>query len=105
MTLDAETNPDLFWAIRGGGGGTLSYSLILHWSRLSIIGNWAIITSVIVKAFPNTRLVSGVVTFSTLPSSAINSTGVSENTFWEGMKAYWETVIPIVDAGGLGYAH
>ncbi|KAF1850545.1 FAD-binding domain-containing protein [Cucurbitaria berberidis CBS 394.84] len=79
-------NEDLFWAFRGGGGGT-----------------FGIITSVVVKAFPNTPLVSGSIRFSTTPTRGTNATAISHETFWAGMKAYWEFGTAICDAGGLGY--
>ncbi|KAF2849786.1 FAD-binding domain-containing protein, partial [Plenodomus tracheiphilus IPT5] len=79
-------NEDLFWAFRGGGGGT-----------------FGIITSVIVRAFPQTSLVSSSIRFSTTPSPG-SSTSISTETFWAGMKAYWEFSPQICDAGGLGYS-
>ncbi|KAH7072254.1 FAD/FMN-containing isoamyl alcohol oxidase-like protein MreA [Paraphoma chrysanthemicola] len=78
-------NEDLFWAFRGGGGGT-----------------FGVITSVVVKAFPSTPLVSGSIRFSTTPPRGSN-TSISTETFWAGMHAYWEYAIAICDAGGLGY--
>ncbi|ORY18534.1 hypothetical protein BCR34DRAFT_473261 [Clohesyomyces aquaticus] len=84
---DAETNGDLFWAFRGGGGG-----------------NYGIITSVIVKAFPPTPMTQSRIMFSTIPSSATsNSTAPSVEAFWKGVKAYWDFCIALCDAKGLGY--
>ncbi|KAH9870938.1 hypothetical protein J1614_006510, partial [Plenodomus biglobosus] len=78
-------NEDLFWAFRGGGGGT-----------------FGILTSVVVRAFPSTSIISSSIRFSTTPSSGSN-TSISTETFWAGMKAYWEFSTQICDAGGLGY--
>lgn len=68
-----------------------------------VLGTYGIITSVVVKAFPNIPLVSGSIRFSTKPPRGTNSTAISSETFWAGMKAYWEFGTAICDAGGLGY--
>ncbi|KAI4694177.1 uncharacterized protein J4E84_002759 [Alternaria hordeiaustralica] len=80
-------NADLFWAFRGGGGGT-----------------FGVITSVVVKAFPTTSITSGSVRFSTTPDRGSSAPPISTETFWAGMRAYWEFSIAICDAGGLGYS-
>ncbi|KAH3971739.1 hypothetical protein HBH70_139220 [Parastagonospora nodorum] len=79
-------NEDLFWAFRGGGGGT-----------------FGIVTSVVVKAFPKTPVVTGNIRFSTQPDRGSNNS-ISTETFWAGMKAYWTQATSICDAGGLGYS-
>ncbi|KAL1795593.1 hypothetical protein ACET3X_005817 [Alternaria dauci] len=79
-------NADLFWAFRGGGGGT-----------------FGIITSVVVKAFPPTPLASTSIRFSTTPDRGSNAPPISTETFWAGMRTYWEFSVTICDAGGLGY--
>ncbi|KAF2818466.1 FAD-binding domain-containing protein [Ophiobolus disseminans] len=78
-------NADLFWAFRGGGGGT-----------------YGVVTSATVRAFPNTRMASSSIRFSTTPPRGSNTT-ISTATFWAGMKAYWDFAVAICDAGGLGY--
>ncbi|KAF2713178.1 FAD-binding domain-containing protein, partial [Pleomassaria siparia CBS 279.74] len=85
VTLDGETGKDLFWAFRGGGGGT-----------------FGVITSMVVKVFPRTSIASSSITFSTLPSRD-SITGLSVETFWAGVKAYFGYCIAICDAGGIGY--
>ncbi|KAH7371155.1 hypothetical protein BKA66DRAFT_424670, partial [Pyrenochaeta sp. MPI-SDFR-AT-0127] len=91
MVVEAHEgqNADLFWAFRGGGGG--------------ITGTYGIITSVVIKAFPDTPRVSGSIRFSTTPTRGSNASAISVDTFWAGMKAYWEFGPAICDAGGLGY--
>ncbi|KAF2472977.1 FAD-binding domain-containing protein [Lindgomyces ingoldianus] len=87
VNADAEENEDLYWAFRGGGGGT-----------------YGIITSIVVKAFPVTPVASGSIAFSTVANPAIkNSTAVPVETFWKGVKEYWAYCIALCDAGGLGY--
>ncbi|KAF2747859.1 FAD-binding domain-containing protein [Sporormia fimetaria CBS 119925] len=86
VTVSETENTDLFWALRGGGGGT-----------------FGVITSVVVKAFPQTPLQRGSIVFSTLPPTGSNETGISLDTFWEGMRLHWAFGKKIVDAGGLGY--
>ncbi|KAF2193092.1 FAD binding domain-containing protein [Zopfia rhizophila CBS 207.26] len=87
VTVDAEENPDLFWAFRGGGGGT-----------------FGVITSVVVLAFKQTPVATGGIRFSTVVDPTIqNSIAVSVDTFWKGVKEYWAYCVAICDAGGLGY--
>ncbi|KAH7385199.1 hypothetical protein DE146DRAFT_680857 [Phaeosphaeria sp. MPI-PUGE-AT-0046c] len=78
-------NDDLFWAFRGGGGGT-----------------FGILTSVTVKAYPPIALVTSSIGFSTTPTRGSNTT-ISTETFWKGMQIYWKHSLTICDAGGLGY--
>ncbi|KAF2265995.1 FAD binding domain-containing protein [Lojkania enalia] len=85
VTASPKENQDLFWAFRGGGGG-----------------NYGIITSVIVKAWSTPRSATGTITFSTLPDPGSN-TSISTDTFWAGIREYFAFLVPITDAGGLGY--
>lgn len=113
VTADKETNEDLFWAFRGGGGGTsltFNYSFTMfnpNTLRVNSIdkwtGNYGIITSVVIRTFPQTPLSSSSISFSTLPRANQPTTGLSPATFWEGVKAYWDFCIAICDEGGLGY--
>ena len=75
ITVDAETNPYLFWALRGGGGGT-----------------FGVVTSVIIRVHPKVPVTTSVFSFST-------SDQVSAKAFWEGIRAYYEMFIPFTDAG------
>ncbi|KAK4209641.1 6-hydroxy-D-nicotine oxidase [Rhypophila decipiens] len=75
VTASPEENPDLFWALRGGGGAT-----------------YGVVTSVITRVHPKTPVVTSQFTFST-------SANVSTETFWEGLRSYFEHFIPFTDAG------
>ncbi|KAF2870573.1 hypothetical protein BDV95DRAFT_545515 [Massariosphaeria phaeospora] len=85
VTADAEENPDLYWAFRGGGPGT-----------------YGIVTSIIVKAFPTTPITSSSISFSTVPTRP-NATAISIETFWAGLREYWRFTPKISEAGGIGY--
>ncbi|KAF2639706.1 FAD/FMN-containing isoamyl alcohol oxidase-like protein MreA [Massarina eburnea CBS 473.64] len=86
VTADAQTNEDLYWAFRGGGGG-----------------NFGIVTSMVIATFPQTPLTSSSITFSTVPITGQATSNLTADVFWEGMKAYWDFCIPFCDAGGFGY--
>lgn len=69
-------NPDLYWALSGGGGGT-----------------YGIVLSMTVKAYAD------------MPTSASNLTFtnqvVSQDAYYEVVGTFHEAPIPIVDAGGV----
>lgn len=67
VTANKDTNPDLFWALRGGGGGT-----------------FGIVTSVIVKVFDDMPVTAASWKFSTSPN-------VTDEAFSAGFRAYLET--------------
>ncbi|KAG9231267.1 hypothetical protein BJ875DRAFT_383355 [Amylocarpus encephaloides] len=79
IRTDADTEPDLFWAVRGGGGG-----------------NWGIVTSITVKAYPLTPYSSSSIAFT-------SADAVSNEAFWAAVKATWRFGPKITDAGGIGY--
>ncbi|KAH7008310.1 hypothetical protein EDB80DRAFT_433821 [Ilyonectria destructans] len=68
ITASEQSNPDLFWALRGGGGGT-----------------YGVVTSAIVKAHPKINAVSSM-TFS-LTSGTGN---VTDAMFWKAVHSYWK---------------
>ncbi|PVI08727.1 FAD-binding domain-containing protein [Periconia macrospinosa] len=84
VTADPDTNQDLYWAFRGGGGG-----------------NFGIVTSMVIAAFPQTPLASSSISFSTLPRAG--QPGLSVDTFWQGVETYFSYGIAICEEGGLGY--
>ncbi|KAK0701574.1 hypothetical protein B0T26DRAFT_865327 [Lasiosphaeria miniovina] len=87
ITADPQTNQDMFFALRGGGGST-----------------FGVITSVIVKAHPPINLTIASFTF-TLGSSLSTEPGPSvtitdKDTFWKGFNTVFQFGITTVDAGG-----
>lgn len=75
VTASPAQNPDLFWALRGGGGGT-----------------YGVVTSVITRVHPKLPIVTSKFTFGTSPN-------VTAPVFWEGLRAFFELFIPFTDAG------
>ncbi|KAF7681238.1 fad fmn-containing isoamyl alcohol oxidase-like protein [Alternaria burnsii] len=82
---DPTENSDLFFAIRGGGPG-----------------NFGIVTSAIVKAYPPTTIARSDFTFQTGPVSGNDKTTVrvSKEVFWKGMGIYFSHNLRINDAKG-----
>ncbi|KAK3322960.1 hypothetical protein B0H66DRAFT_473490 [Apodospora peruviana] len=74
-TASPEENTDLYWALRGGGGGT-----------------FGVVTSIIVRVHPKLPVVTSEFTLETSPT-------VAADTFWQGIRAYFELFIPFTDAG------
>ena len=84
MKASTCINPDLFWALRGGGGST-----------------YGVVTSVVLRTHKNISLVryNLNVTIPILPGEAAGA----NNTFWEFINR-WHTMAPEVnDLGGSGY--
>ncbi|KAB5518084.1 hypothetical protein GE09DRAFT_519178 [Coniochaeta sp. 2T2.1] len=110
LTADPFTNPDLFYALRGGGAGT-----------------FGIVTSVVMKAYPPIYTISQSVNFGLgsggLPgfnfTNGGNSTG-SGNTsfspaaptaltdpevFWRGIDMYYKFNKKVAEAGGIAFSY
>ncbi|KAK4235745.1 hypothetical protein C8A03DRAFT_17560 [Achaetomium macrosporum] len=87
VTADPQTNRDLFFAMRGGGGST-----------------YGIVISAIAKAHPPINLTIASFSFalgntsSTTPGPSVTVADV--DTFWKGFNAVYAFGIPTVDAGG-----
>ncbi|KAK1527881.1 FAD binding domain-containing protein [Colletotrichum paranaense] len=79
VTADHSQNPDLFWALRGGGGST-----------------FAVAISVTVKAFPDVPTTASAFKFST-------ADGLSNETFWSGVRSYFDSFIHNADNGTYSY--
>lgn len=79
VTASEYSNPELFWALRGGGGGS-----------------WGVVTSVVVKVFPKIEV-------STLQFSFMSGEDISVDAFWAGVRAYFTYMIDFVDAGCYEY--
>ncbi|KAI1309297.1 FAD binding domain-containing protein [Xylaria venustula] len=79
LTASATSNPELFWALRGGGGST-----------------FGVVTSVVIKAFPKIPVTTLTFTLST-------GTNVLVDQFWQTLRAYFEDFIKYTDAGMYSY--
>ncbi|KAJ5738497.1 FAD binding domain protein [Penicillium malachiteum] len=75
LTASPEKNPDPFWALTGGGGGT-----------------YAIIISLTVKLHPELSTAAASLTFEA-PGK--------EEIFWEAVKTFVTDTIPLTDAGAV----
>ncbi|KAF2198717.1 FAD-binding domain-containing protein [Delitschia confertaspora ATCC 74209] len=74
VTANSTSNQDLFWALRGGGGGT-----------------FGVVTSVTVKAYPDFTTTAATWMF--------DSITIGRDKFWAATRAYFDRIIPNVDAG------
>ncbi|KAI1459879.1 FAD-binding domain-containing protein [Annulohypoxylon moriforme] len=74
VTASATENTDLYWALRGGGGGT-----------------YGIVTSMTIKAYPDT-------TFSTAYMSVFND-GSNTDAIYSAMGTFLQSLPSLVDAG------
>ncbi|KAH6664458.1 hypothetical protein B0J14DRAFT_246120 [Halenospora varia] len=81
VTADSETNEDLFWALRGGGGAT-----------------FGVVTSIVMKAFPPINVTNSALAFTT-------STVSDVETFWQGLSIYYRFAKKVNDAGGIGFSY
>ena len=69
-------NSDLFWALRGGGGGS-----------------WGVVSSVTIRTFPD-------------PPTAVQSLAISsanDTAFWDFVEEFHAKLPAVNDAGGSGY--
>lgn len=82
VTAGETHHPDLFWALRGGGGAT-----------------FGVVTGMTVKVWPKTN-VSGM-TFTVMSG---NTSGLTNDVFWEGMYAYWRRFPEYAKAGTHAYS-
>ncbi|EHA25629.1 hypothetical protein ASPNIDRAFT_43953 [Aspergillus niger ATCC 1015] len=79
VTVTEQSDPDLFWALRGGGGGT-----------------YGIVTSVISRVYPKVPVTVSTFSFAT-------GTNVSADIFWAGVRAYMQRFPVNADAGTYAY--
>lgn len=100
ITASADQNQDLFFALRGGGGGT-----------------FGIVTSMIVRAYQGSTSIGGLTYYFTTGPNAANITTPSDRgyaatapvyipdreVFWKAVTTYLKFAIKIVDAGGFGF--
>ncbi|KAI1388030.1 FAD-binding domain-containing protein [Hypoxylon trugodes] len=79
VTASETSNPDLFWALRGGGGST-----------------YGVVTSMVIRAFPE-------IPVTTMSFSLSSGEQVSIEQFWDAVHAYFEGFINYTDAGNYGH--
>ena len=74
ITVSEASNPDLFWALRGGGGGT-----------------FAVIVSVIVRVHPKLNVVTA--------GWYLDASNNSLEDFWKGTKKFYEVFLDWAESG------
>jgi hypothetical protein len=74
MTVSEELNSDLFWGLRGGGGGTFGF-----------------VVSVIIRAHPKLNVVTA--------GWVLDASTNSVNAFWAGTKKFYDVFLDWADAG------
>jgi hypothetical protein len=74
ITVSETQNPDLFWALRGGGGGT-----------------FAIVMAVMIRAYPKLNVVTS--------SWTLDASSNSVDAYWAGTKKFCEFLLDWRDAG------
>jgi len=79
VTASEDSNPDLYWALRGGGGST-----------------YGVVTSVVIKAYPKIPVTTMTFAFLTGPN-------VTVDTFWTGVGKYFSYFERFTNAGAYGY--
>ncbi|KAK1983123.1 FAD binding domain-containing protein [Colletotrichum cereale] len=80
LTASESQNPDLFWAIRGGGGST-----------------YGVVTSVVVKVFPKINIATMTFALST-------GANITNDQFWAALRAYFDGFVEYaVDNANYGY--
>lgn len=82
VTANEDSYPDIFWAIRGGGGST-----------------FGVVVSVVVAVYPKIPMSTVVYNFTT----ATPGTNLTTDAFWAGMDAFWDTFLPNNEAGHYCY--
>ncbi|KAI1175905.1 FAD binding domain-containing protein [Nemania sp. FL0916] len=79
LTASETSNPDLFWALRGGGGST-----------------FGVVTSMVIKAFPKIPVTTVTFTLST-------GEEILPDQFWQTVRAYFQDFIKYTEAGMYSY--
>jgi len=81
-TVTEASDPDLFWALRGGGGAT-----------------FGVVTSVTVKVYPRMTFSGATFTVVSGPDTPVNDT-----VFWNAMYAYWRQHPQLAEKGSYAYS-
>ncbi|KAI0010346.1 FAD-binding domain-containing protein [Xylariaceae sp. FL0662B] len=79
VTASETSDPDLFWALRGGGGST-----------------YGVVTSMVIKAYPK-------ISVTTMTFNLSSGGQVTVDQFWQALRAYFEDFIKYTDAGNYAY--
>jgi FAD/FMN-containing dehydrogenase len=79
VTANANTNSDLFWALRGGGGST-----------------FGVVTSVVIKAYP--KIPVAIMSFSLMTGPTVNATA-----WWAAIRAWFQDFVKYTDEGQYSY--
>jgi len=79
IQADAETNPDIFWAVRGGGGST-----------------YGVVTSMTFKAYPKIKV-------TTMTYNMTTGGNFTRDKFWAAQKAYVDRFEQYADLGYYCY--
>jgi FAD/FMN-containing dehydrogenase len=82
QTVDEKNNGDLFWALRGGGGGT-----------------FGVVTSVTVRTLPKMKVAGLTLSITIGPNG-----DVSDTLFWEAITAWWRRFPTFVQQGSYAYS-
>ncbi|KAH8895310.1 FAD-binding domain-containing protein [Thozetella sp. PMI_491] len=82
VTASPDVNPDLYWAMRGGGGST-----------------FGVVTSAIIAAHPKVPVATAIWNITTSNPAA----NISTETFWRAVDAFWESIVRNGDAGHYTY--
>lgn len=77
VSADENTNPDLYFALRGGGGGT-----------------FGVVTSMVIRAYPEVPITALTYSF---------GTGIAEETFWSAVDIFWNYFTVWPDLGIWSY--
>ncbi|KAL8423851.1 hypothetical protein RB596_003896 [Gaeumannomyces avenae] len=85
VTASPASNPDLFWALRGGGGGT-----------------YGVVTSAVVRAHPRVPVVTSWFNLSTY-SPSTGAVEAAPDAFWAGVRAFFARFVEWTDAGTYSY--
>lgn len=67
IVASESSHPDIFWAVRGGGGGV-----------------WGIVTSIVVRAYPKLDTISSM----QLTLSSTSAAEIGAENFWKGIEAF-----------------
>ncbi|KAK4219348.1 FAD-binding domain-containing protein [Rhypophila decipiens] len=79
VTASADSNPDLYWALRGGGGST-----------------FGVVTSVVIRAYPK-------IPVTTMTFNFVTSPNVTADIFWAGMRSFFSHFDRFTSAGAYAY--